>query len=125
MPSSTNEDNALERAYPRHERKAVRSHLRRDRSPMLALACKQRDKYRCQCCRRRMEEFYGDLGQEFAECHHTVPLSTLKEGVLTRLDDLITVCPNCHRILHKMDGVPEDVEALREVLRKRRGRRHK
>jgi len=123
MPKSTAHDTAIERAYPRHEPKLVRMHLARDRSAILSLACKQRDKYRCCGCGLRFEEKYGALGAEFAESHHRVALSMLKDGVLTKLEDLVTVCANCHRMLHRMAGKRNDIETLKKLVRLNRRRR--
>ena len=32
------------------------------------------------------------IGKDFAETHHVVPLSRLREHIKTRLEDLVTVC---------------------------------
>jgi 5-methylcytosine-specific restriction protein A len=34
----------------------------------------------------------------------------------TRLDDLVVLCANCHRIAHRMDRLPT-LESLRATLR--------
>jgi hypothetical protein len=34
---------------------------------------------------------------------------------------LITVCANCHRMLHRMNGVPTDIPKLRRMVNKQRG----
>ena len=110
--------------YPRVEnRSRVISHIKRERSQYLATECKIRDNHVCQICDFSFEATYGKLGLEFAEAHHIVPLSKLAGNVLTRLTDLVTVCSNCHRMLHRMDGKPTDVIALRKVLRKPRQKR--
>ncbi|HJN07147.1 MAG TPA: HNH endonuclease [Pirellulaceae bacterium] len=107
--------------YPRLEnRKRVAAHLRRERSKLLALECKIRDNYVCQVCWRSFEEQYGQLGKDFAEAHHRVPLSRLRENVRTRIEDLITVCANCHRMLHRMSGNPDDVKQLQAIWRRHR-----
>ena len=62
---------------------------------------------------------YGkDLGEEFAEAHHIKPLSRTPVNAKTKLDDLETVCSNCHRMLHCMDNDPSDVKRLRTLVRK-------
>lgn len=123
LPHATAEDEQRE-VYPRFEnRKRVASHLRRERSRLLATECKIRDNYICQVCRLRFEDTYGKLGIEFAEAHHLVPLSRLREQVRTSIEDLATVCANCHRMLHRMAGTPADLKKLRAMLRKRRGKR--
>lgn len=104
--------------YPRVEnRKIVTSHLKRERSKFLAAEAKSRDKYRCRVCGLRFEDRYGQVGRGFAEAHHVVPLSHLKGTVKTEVDDLVTVCANCHRMLHRMSGKKGDVAALMRQLR--------
>lgn len=44
---------------------------------------------------------YGEVGKDFIECHHTVPVSELTEGMKTKLSDMALVCSNCHRMLHR------------------------
>ena len=111
--------------FPREEnRKLVTAHLERERSRFLAERCKQRDGYQCQVCSMTFASVYGqELGGGFAEAHHVRPLATLGNRVKTRLEDLITVCANCHRMLHRMDGVKGDVERLRAAMARRMGRR--
>jgi putative restriction endonuclease len=43
----------------------------------------------------------GEIGEEFVEGHHTVPVSELKEGQKTRVEDIALVCSNCHKMLHR------------------------
>lgn len=105
--------------YPRVEnRKIVRSHIARERSGYLALERKSKDGFICQICGFNFERTYGDLGVEFAEAHHKVPLSMLDKEVRTTLDDLITVCANCHRMLHRMEGSKGDIPKLKNIVRK-------
>jgi 5-methylcytosine-specific restriction endonuclease McrA len=110
-------------AFPREEnRKLVSAHLRRERSRFLAARCKQRDGYQCQVCRMTFANVYGDdLGACFAEAHHIRPLGSLGKHVKTRLEDLITVCPNCHRMLHRMEGKEGDLAKLRKIVSNRAG----
>ena len=55
----------------------------------------------CEACGFDFREVYGDLGDGFAECHHTVPVSKLKEGQKTSFKDLSILCANCHRMIHR------------------------
>jgi predicted HNH restriction endonuclease len=41
------------------------------------------------------------------------------------LDDLVTVCPNCHTMLHHMSGSRSDVTRLRRIINGRHHRRSK
>lgn len=107
--------------YPRLEnRKMVRLHMSRERSSALAEYCKSRDGYRCQVCKMKFEEVYGAIGANFAEAHHLVPLSHIKKKVSSLPDDLITVCSNCHRMLHQLDGKRDDIKNLRKRLHRQR-----
>ncbi len=107
--------------YPRFEnRKLVASHLRRERSRMLAAACKERDGYQCQVCNFQFVDGYGRLGADFAEAHHRIPLGQLPKNVQTNLEDLVTVCSNCHRMLHRMAGRRDDLGRLKTIVRNRR-----
>jgi predicted HNH restriction endonuclease len=44
---------------------------------------------------------YGEVGRGFIEAHHTKPVSTLEPDELVHVEDLIAVCSNCHRMLHR------------------------
>lgn len=118
MPEAGNPSMNDEEVYPRIEnRLLVRSHLVRERSRYLAAQCKERDGYLCQICGFDFEEVYGGLGSQFAEAHHKKPLASLSRKTTTELEDLITVCANCHRMLHRMDGGPADILKLRTKVR--------
>lgn len=120
LPNATTAD-AHREVYPQCEnRKWVTSHLHRERSGLLATECKIRDGYQCQVCGLRFEDDYGKLGIEFAEAHHIVPLSQLPDAIRTQLEDLVTVCANCHRMLHRMTGKRNDIKTLSAIVRKLR-----
>ncbi|MEP0862109.1 MAG: HNH endonuclease [Ignavibacterium sp.] len=56
---------------------------------------KAKDNYTCQIC-----GFYFELnGKKIIECHHLKPLSD-GEVWITNINELISVCPTCHRIIH-------------------------
>lgn len=120
-PSAKSADEQRE-MYPRHEnRQHVVSHLQRERSRLLANDRKVKDNYTCQVCDMRFEDVYGKkLGENFAEAHHVIPLSQLKGEVKTSIDDLRTVCANCHRMLHRMEGKREDIATLRKIVKRNR-----
>lgn len=121
MPRAESENEERD-IFPRVEnRKVVASHLHRERSRYLATERKILDGYSCQVCRMHFEKIYGKLGAEFAEAHHIVPLSQLRGTVKTCIEDLRTVCANCHRMLHRLDGKPGDMDRLRRIVRVRKG----
>jgi 5-methylcytosine-specific restriction endonuclease McrA len=118
LPRATHESEERE-VFPQIEnRRVVVSHLRRERSQILATERKIRDRYTCKVCGMTFEDMYGEMGKAFAEAHHCVPLARLRPNVRTRIEDLVTVCSNCHRMLHRMSGRREDVPRLRAIVRR-------
>lgn len=56
----------------------------------------------CHACGFNFEKQYGDLGKGFIEVHHIKPLYSLKEAIeVDPKKDLIPLCPNCHRMIHR------------------------
>lgn len=98
------------------DRQAVRQHLAREQSRPLVEHCLRRDNYRCQVCEMTFKEVYGDVGKGFAEAHHVLPLSQLADTVVSSVKDLVTVCSNCHRMLHRLGGEEGDIARLRRLF---------
>ena len=113
------EDNNNDIYSGEENRQKVRTHLVRERRSHLSTRRKQIDNYICFICTFNFKDKYGKLGENFAEAHHKVPLSTHNYPRITKLDDLITVCSNCHRMLHQMDGNSSDIEVLKKIVKKR------
>lgn len=83
-----------------------RMHKFRERNSKVAQLAKQhfKDKHGrifCQVCEFDFEKEYGEIGEDFIEAHHTIPVSEMKSGHKTKIDDLAMLCPNCHRMAHK------------------------
>jgi len=70
----------------------------------------------CELCGFNFEEVYGVIGSGFIEVHHVVPVSTNTERKTT-LDDLMCVCSNCHRMLHRNANLDENLAYLRGRLK--------
>lgn len=84
----------------------TRVHKIRERNSQLVKKKKQsvfkkHSKLKCEICGFDYQKFYGPRGENFAECHHTKPISELSENDSTKLSDLAIVCANCHRMIHK------------------------
>jgi 5-methylcytosine-specific restriction protein A len=69
---------------------------------------------RCEVCSFDFLESYGELGRNFCEVHHLLPMADRHVEAETRLQDLAVVCSNCHRMLHR-DGL-RTVQELRDVI---------
>jgi 5-methylcytosine-specific restriction protein A len=98
-------DDADEEEFP-EGRVLYRLHRRRERNRELvrgakAAALRRTGILACVVCDFDFREKYGPLGKGFIECHHVVPVSELPDGAATRLADVVVVCPNCHRMLHR------------------------
>lgn len=55
----------------------------------------------CELCSFDFEKKYGEVGKGFIECHHRTPLSELTPDTKTTLNDLMLICSNCHRMVHR------------------------
>jgi len=72
----------------------------------------------CEACGFDFENKYGERGKDFIECHHTRPVSEIGLGEVTRLTDLILLCSNCHRMIHRQKPWLS-VQGLQEILTRR------
>lgn len=83
-----------------------RVHRYRERDRSLVQKKKQKflllnPKIQCEACGFDFEQTYGDRGANFIECHHTKPVSELEANGKTKVSDLILLCSNCHRMIHR------------------------
>jgi 5-methylcytosine-specific restriction protein A len=110
-PLSTGEPEgrAIQSSVTRYERKKINRE-----------ACIQLKGSRCRVCGFDFATFYGPVGIGYIEVHHTVPVSSVgpdyKINVVT---DLEPVCSNCHSMAHREEP-PIPIEALRQIVEKRR-----
>ena len=80
------------------------THTQRERDARLVERAKKRfrkahGRLFCEACGFDFQVKYGSLGKDFIEAHHVTPLT---EGPrTTRPDDLLMLCPNCHRMVHR------------------------
>jgi predicted HNH restriction endonuclease len=82
--------------------------LSHTRNAGIAEKCKQRDGYKCIVC-----SFHLQVGEKFiAEAHHLIPIALGEREV--RLDDLVTLCPTCHRIAHTREN-PLSISELKKL----------
>lgn len=86
--------------------KAWRKHRTSERSAELvrkkkALGRNAAGRLVCEVCQFDFEDRYGAVGTGYIECHHTIPVSEMSENAQTRLEDVVLVCSNCHRMLHR------------------------
>ncbi|PME31440.1 hypothetical protein BCV39_22370 [Vibrio sp. 10N.286.55.E10] len=118
-----NEDSAIlpdiETDTPLWEGKRVQVQVSKfERNRYARAACIEHHGLKCQCCSNNMGEIYGAIAEGIIEVHHIKPISEI--GVDYQIDpiaDLVPLCPNCHRVVHKRNP-PYTVEEVRSALRK-------
>ena len=118
--SVSNEDtfqDAAETVVEAEEWRAkLRIHLRRERSRKLVDQFKSTlADFRCDVCEFDFETVYGPLGSGFIEAHHRIPVSQLLDGQTTKITDLVPLCANCHRMIHREPSLT--VENLRALIK--------
>lgn len=72
--------------------------------------------YTCQACGFNFEKTYGTLGRNYIEVHHVNPLAEQGEGIVNPETDLVCLCANCHRMVHRNRHEVLQVEELRHIL---------
>lgn len=74
---------------------------------------------KCMACGFDFEKVYGEIGKGFIEVHHIKPLySKDEEVVVDPKTDLICLCPNCHRMVHRYKDKVLSLEELRGIIKK-------
>ena len=94
-----------EEAFPEGKEKYKLHHSNERNAKLVALKKKKAMDINpllpCEICKTSFKEKYGEVGNGFIEAHHITPISELTEETETKLDDLILVCSNCHKIIHR------------------------
>src|SRR5712692_3379844 len=70
----------------------------------------------CDVCGFSFVENYGEIGAEFIEAHHKIPLGRIRRERNTKIRDIALVCSNCHRMLHRSNPLLK-AEKLRKLVR--------
>lgn len=72
--------------------------------------------YKCAVCSFSFEDKYGEMGKNYIQVHHVIPISEIKEEYeLDPIKDLIPVCPNCHAMIH-MARPALSIDQLKQVI---------
>ena len=113
-------DEAYEDGFP--EGKTIeRKHKSYERNTKAIKAAKEKalksGKLHCEICEFDFYKTYGELGAGFIECHHILPLYEYNENRITKIDDLVLVCSNCHRMLHKKRPWENAVNELKVIVK--------
>jgi 5-methylcytosine-specific restriction enzyme A len=75
-----------------------------ERNPRLRKAALSIHGTKCVVCNFDFEEKYGKIGKGYIEIHHLKQHASIKgERAVDPLTDLLPICSNCHRMIHKTD----------------------
>lgn len=97
-----------------------RKHRVRERNSQLIKDAKDRFKKKhghlfCEVCNFNFSDKYGVLGDGFIEAHHTIPVSKMKPGYKTYINEIAMVCSNCHRMIHTQSEMLS-IEAISKIV---------
>jgi len=73
----------------------------------------------CSACGFNFAKKYGKLGEGYIEIHHLVPQSEHKikgESEINPETDLMPLCSNCHRMIHKSEKMLS-IEELKKIVK--------
>lgn len=104
------------------KKELLTKHLIRERDRKFALQYRKKYKHinSCPVCSFNGKDKYGiDNANSILELHHIVPLKNISRKQKITEKDVSFLCPNCHRVIHKMMGLEELRTISINELRKR------
>lgn len=92
---------------------------RYERDPQLRRQCIDYHGCRCAVCGFDFARAYGPLGEGYIEVHHLRPISTWggEEHSVDPRTDLMPLCANCHRMIHRGPTGVLSPDELRQIYR--------
>ncbi len=88
-----------------------------ERKPKLRKQAIQIHGTSCMACGFDFKKNYGDWGKGYIEVHHLKPLSTIAEEVEVNPEtDLVVLCANCHRMIHRKQRKILSLEELKALI---------
>ncbi|MBR2101992.1 MAG: HNH endonuclease [Prevotella sp.] len=103
--------------------RCVQTHERSSRLRMIAIENFTHNKViSCDCCGFNFHSFYGpNYGVDCIEIHHIKPIFlyegvSFEQTVANALQNLLPVCPNCHRVIHKKHIGASDIVAFKSEM---------
>lgn len=76
---------------------------------------------KCSVCSFDFSAVYGERGKGYIEIHHQKPIFQYEDQDTTKfldqaLQNVVPVCSNCHRMIHREKNAPMSVEELRQLV---------
>ncbi len=77
----------------------------------------------CKACQFSFQKFYGDIGKGYIEIHHIKPIfkyedEELDKTIYNALNNVVPLCSNCHRMIHRDWKNPLEVDFLIDQINK-------
>lgn len=109
-----------DKTYKEGRKILVENHIEIERNKKVikdakALFYNKHNRLFCEICGFDFEKAYGELGEGFIEAHHINPVSKMKDGDETSIEDIMMVCSNCHSIIHR--NIDIDLEDIKKIFK--------
>ncbi len=91
-----------------------------ERDPKVRRAFLKGKQLKCEVCGFDFEKVYGELGSGYIEVHHKRPVSE-GEHITDLNKDLVMLCSNCHRMIHRGRDHMITVEELKGIIANKAG----
>jgi 5-methylcytosine-specific restriction enzyme A len=89
-----------------------------ERKPKLRAAAIEFHGTKCKICGFDFGEKYGQIGEGYIEIHHLIPHFSVKgEHEVDPKKDLVPVCSNCHRMIHRPKDGWYTIEDMQKMVR--------
>jgi predicted HNH restriction endonuclease len=80
---------------------------------------------KCSVCLFDFYVVYGERGRGYIEIHHQKPIFQYEDQDITKfieqaLQNVVPVCSNCHRMIHREKNAPMPIEGLRQLVQNAR-----
>lgn len=95
----------------------VRYGVKFERNPQLRQKAIEIHGTTCKICNFNFEKMYGDIGKEFIEIHHIKPMHSIRREIsVNPQTDLVPLCSNCHKMIHRKRDKPLTLEELKDKI---------
>lgn len=89
-----------------------------ERNPINRKLCLLSKGYKCTVCGFEFEKIYGEIGKDFIEVHHALPVSQMENGhIVDPIKELFPLCSNCHAMIHRKNP-PYTIDELKIIMEK-------
>lgn len=88
-----------------------------ERNPKLRIRAIKIHGTKCVICGFDFGKRYGPFGEGYIEIHHIIPHSSIKgEHEIDPQKDLVPICSNCHRMIHKPRDMWLTIEEMKKII---------